>query len=448
MSFQATTTPNTGKTCIIAYGFDGLDFDLPEHAAQIDQDVTVVFEALDSPRNLDSAQGAIIPQGIFEEIEILDSYSGQVGKVKVRHDLLLDKEREVSNLIATDNWVCFLVGEVVDKVPDGYRSPRPVRDTDLCKKLLNQFGIGRDAVKGLAQLQAKDNAFVPYVRKYGVARTVLHVPRDVRFQMRPIAQSGNSLVGLEVESRVFFLPFHTTKRDSETLISIVKTVSQAVSDYRQKHTISLPDWLVGFEFEKERELQSAFDVHIKKAKKLRAELAQWGRRKAVLTTSGETLRQIVIEILTRYFGFRVEHADEYREDLKIVDQNSEPFCLLEVKGVKTGIKRDYINQVDSHRERNSLPSSTPGALIINNEMDLIGIDRRLDTTVPEQHIKHARSLNVLIVRTIDLLFLMRHLETKDLQGRRAEFLQVLNSGGGWLKADPDRYELIEGQSSA
>ena len=65
-----------------------------------------------------------------------------------------------------------------------------------------------------------------------------------------------------------------------------------------------------------------------------------------------------------------------------------------------------------------------------------------ETQIAAEHIRHARKLNVLLVRTIDLLYLMRHLEAES--ERRAKVLGLLRSGGGWLSAGPAGYELVPG----
>ncbi len=57
-----------------------------------------------------------------------------------------------------------------------------------------------------------------------------------------------------------------------------------------------------------------------------------------------------------------------------------------------------------------------------------GIDKRLYTKVADDQIKHATKLNVLIIRTIDLLFLMKNLEKK--KEKKDIMIELLNSGGG------------------
>ena len=151
--------------------------------------------------------------------------------------------------------------------------------------------------------------------------------------------------------------------------------------------------------------------------------------------------QLYLVVLENFFGLKVDPTDQNREDAKILDDQGDVLAIVEIKGTTKGIKREYINQVDSHRERNELPLSMPGVLMINNEMSIEGITERLATAVDDEQIKHAQNLNILIVRTIDLLFLMKHLENDP--ERKNKLINLLTAGGGWLKADSQKYEMIK-----
>jgi len=160
-----------------------------------------------------------------------------------------------------------------------------------------------------------------------------------------------------------------------------------------------------------------------------------------LSTSGDILKERVVGILRGFFGLKVDAPEEFREDAKVLDENTgEAIALAEIKGTKAGIKRDHINQVDSHRERAGLSPSVPGFLIINNEMSVAGVQERFETTVPGEQIDHAKRQNVLIIRTIDLLYLIRQFE--DRPDRQAKFLEIIASGGGWLRVTPTAYQVI------
>jgi len=48
------------------------------------------------------------------------------------------------------------------------------------------------------------------------------------------------------------------------------------------------------------------------------------------------------------------------------------------------------------------------------------------------------------IRTIDLLFMMRHVDEKSIDVRREIFLDLLKRGGGWLRSGADDFGLVTG----
>ena len=185
---------------------------------------------------------------------------------------------------------------------------------------------------------------------------------------------------------------------------------RGILDYRQKRIAELPAWLDEFKFATEEKLGSEIEVLQKQIADQEGQIQVWKDYKAILSTSGDVLKDRVVSILRGLFGLKVDAPEEYREDAKILDDPDSVLAFVEIKGTKSGIKREHINQVDSHRERASLASTVPGVLVINNEMSIAGIKDRFKTTVPGEQIDHAKKLNVLIIRTIDLLFLIRQFE--------------------------------------
>ncbi len=73
-------------------------------------------------------------------------------------------------------------------------------------------------------------------------------------------------------------------------------------------------------------------------------------------------------------------------------------------------------------------------------MGVEDIYNRRKTTVAGEQIKHAKSLNILIIRTIDLLFLMKSLEQEDTPD--IKLLDFINTGGGRLIVDADESQVI------
>jgi len=444
---QNAETPESDNTSgslrIIAYGFERLGFQLPDQPLKIPKIGTAEFVDFRTKSRLDEADGVIIPQSIFERFQSQDTgYHGVHTKISCERDILLERKREFLNLIRSGRWVCFLVGEIIDEVPQGGEM-QSVKSTDLAKISLNQFGVRRDTVAGgLAYLESQRDEFSQYTKDYGVAKTIFYVDQEMRGKGRELVKCGNRVVGFELLRLLFFLPFHTTRVDAETANDIVKTVTRAVVDYQQKTVLQVPDWADELQFQREIAVTNEIASLEKTLTERETELAGWREYKAVLTTSGELLKHVVLTVFGSYFDLKVDPIDEGREDAKILAETGECIALLETKGTKKGIRREHINQVDSHRERNKLPASMPGVLLINNEMSVRGINQRLSTTVDPDHIKRARNLNVLIVRTIDLLFLMDNLEDRSVNDRREELLRLINSGGGWLSANSEGYQTV------
>lgn len=445
MGLQISSKPE--KLRVVAYGFDALGFQVPAKPVAVGDNAQVDFLPFESNAALDSVDAAIIPQGIFEKIEYRNSYMGTHTDVQVRKSLLQEREKQVFNLIQEGKWVCFLVGPIVDSVPEGWDT-RDIDDTDLCKRLLNALEITkhrRQTIDGLTIFNTESDEFKAYLRDYGIANTVFELPYNREKQFRIIARSGSAAVGIEWGNQVFFLPFHTTKRDVVTLNLVATGVSGAVLDYRQKKIAEVPPWLDEFKFATEETLSSEIESLHKQIADREGQLQILRDYKAILSTSGDILKDRVVGILRSFFGLKVDAPEEYREDAKIIDDDGDDLAFLEIKGTKAGIKREHLNQVDSHRERAGLPPSIPGVLIINNEMAVSGIKERSETTVPKEQIDHAKKLNVLIIRTIDLLFLIRQFENRP--DKKEKFLEVIKSGGGWLRVTPKTYHIVSSAPS-
>ncbi len=284
-----------------------------------------------------------------------------------------------------------------------------------------------------------------YLRDYGVVNTMFKIPYSRKAEFRPIAISGSAAAAIEWGNQVFFVPFHTTKRDVVNFNLVTTEVSRAVLDYRQKRIAEVPPWLDDFKFATEETLGSEIESLQKQIADRQGQLQIWRDYKAILSTSGDILKDRVVAILRRFFRLHVEAPEEYREDAKIVADTGGVIAFAEIKGTKAGIKREHINQVDSHRERAGLSPLVPGVLIINNEMSVSGIKERSETTVPGEQIEHAKKLNVLIIRTIDLLFLIRQFE--DHPDKKEKFLEIIGSGGGWLGVTSTNYQIFSSQPS-
>ncbi|GAI30109.1 unnamed protein product, partial [marine sediment metagenome] len=210
---------------IFAYGFDAAGFETPQEPIKLNNICIIEFIGLNDTLRLDGADGVITLQGIFEKIKTPRPLTiGRYTTIDVNKELLLEREKQVFNLLEKDKWICFLVGKIVDSFYSGFArsSLKIVDDTDLCKKLLNTYNVERNTVDGISLLNATENEFISYVREYGIAQTVLNLPSERYNESNVIVKAGNHIVGVEFLNKVFFLPFHTTKKQIDDVIPIVK----------------------------------------------------------------------------------------------------------------------------------------------------------------------------------------------------------------------------------
>lgn len=426
------------KLKINVFGLQSIGYQIEEGSKVSTDNYEIHFNELNSSASLDWYDGLIIPSGIFEKIKDESTWEGTYYEVYCKRDMLLQRERQLINLLKKDSWVCCLVGKIIDEVPYGNCETKKCNDTDLIKKLLNSFDISREPFKGSAAVTSKNDEFNNFIEKWGIAKTILKL--SYRQQDRKIlANISDSVVGVEFLGKIFFLPFHTTDFSSDNAEFLSREACRSIIEYRQKRISEIPEWVHNFQFENEKTLRDKLDALLKEADEVQKNLLEWQSYKGILTQSGDSLKDKVVQILRNFFGLNVTDVEDFKEDAVIRDQDGEPLAIVEVKGTKGGIKRKYINQLDTNRERIGISPSTSGLLIINDQMNVEDISQRNETTVAEEQIQHAKNMNILIIRTLDFLFLMGYLENDD---NRGEKLIDLFKGGGRLIVDDFQVSIV------
>lgn len=420
---------------IYMYAFDRKGFPKRSSPLKIADDLELHFVGYKDERRLDTADGLIIPSGVFESFKTQPgAYSGPWVDVHCDETLLLTRFREVVNLIDKKKWVCCLIGQMVDEVPKG-TTTATCSDTDLAKRVLNELGIHRFTMPSGVVADPKYDEFRKYLARWGVAKTVLYPPRQLK-DCRTLATAGNQrIVGLEAVSQILALPFHTSTKDEAELLELGRVLVESVCSYLLKRSAQIPEWVDEFCFAQEKVERQHYVENLKALEASQAQLLRFRGYKGALVRSGDALRDTVKVILQEFFGLRCSVEDEGKEDTAILDEAGEVATVVEVKGTKRGVKREHVNQVDSHRERQGLPSTLPGVLVINDFMAVNDFDERRKKPVVADHVRRAHNSNVLVIRTTDLLLLMKHTETAVNRGE--VLVQAIEAGGGILTIKDD-----------
>ena len=180
-------------------------------------------------------------------------------------------------------------------------------------------------------------------------------------------------------------------------------------------------------FSSEEDLYLEINSLLEQVNRLESQARSWRDYKGILTTSGSQLRNRIVAILESVFDFHVEVAAD-RKNAVITEDDHRPILLFQSSSTDKGIDKDFIDQIHMYRESMGLSKSLRAILFVNSDMASKDIRARAEKGVVEDIVRYAAAQNVLIVRTIDLLLLMRQLE-KDSE-RKKRLMQLFLAPGG------------------
>lgn len=421
------------KCKALVFGFDHCGFTLTDKKETING-IEYHYSKYETHVDLSQYDYCVIPSGIFESIELRRSYIGNSNECKYDKERLLEFDRMVINFIRNKGKMIFLMSEITKEIPiDDYRSHK-IHETDLAKKILLQFFSRSESPKDQPPLQHKRNEFQKFTEKYGVGKTRLNTGAELEFTPLIGTYDNENIFGVELlDKRLFFLPFHTTKKDFKSLIDLSLSTVESVMNYIQNHTVNIPEWVKSFSFQSEVSIKEKI---LELEKLMEAETEKqiaFDSYKSILCNQGDPLASEIVKILKNYFGLIVDDKDEKLDDFAILNDNHEVICSGEIKGVAGDCKRQYLSQLNANRDMKEYPSGLKGLLVINDGMKIKSVTDKGNTKIPNDCLLYAQKENINIIRTIDLLNLMQLTEDKDISERREFFHKIISGESGWIQ---------------
>lgn len=418
----------TKKFKLIAYGVERAGLTPPSKPID-DRNFTVTFEKFSTQKRFQEFDGVIIFQGIFETFERKSSYTDSWLSHQCEKNELDKRLKELQLLIQDGGFVCFLLNKPFIDHSDGYK----YEDTDLAKIALNYGSFYRENFsKRLANLEIKRDELLRFLEIYGAANTHFKNYND-HLDWKVIAEIHGRVTAFILFDGSFFIPCLLPDNNPERVEEFFRLLADGLVSTRKKLLIEIPSWVAEFEFSEERHLlenRSALFAEIE-IEHIDTKLRELNQFKRVLICDGDALVEVVRDIFSLCFALKVDEVDELREDLKIINEDNNPLLFIEVKGTNRGVKREHINQADSHRERSSLPPEFPTLLIMNTHIKNSRNLTEKNQDVAAEQVSHARKINVLILRTYDLLELLKMYLSGKLQLK--ETINLLTTNSGWLQ---------------
>jgi hypothetical protein len=408
------------KTSLVyAYGFDSLGF---SETSDLEHDqFTIRFIPYRSTDSLEGADGLLIPSGIFETFETHSPHWQPYTTCRSDTHRMAEREKQIFNAWDAGAWTCFLL-RALDNGTDNRWS-----GTDLAKKIANQMFKKVADHDPTPHLYSKADEFRDFFKTYGIARTTLEGP-EFPAKTRRLATAVNDgvIYAAEFAGSFFFLPLKSLQNAGSELPPLLRSVTESVLVYKQRHDFYLPDWLKDLRFKSEAALDQRISDIEKEIIQLKEDSRLWERYKGILCASGRTLNEIVVTVLRVFFQLKLHSEEAYVEDAIIYDIAGQPVFVVEIKGVNGGVKREHINQVDSHRERLELSPSISGLLIINDFADVPNLEERRSKQIDNNHLELAKRQNVRVLRTTTLIDLM--LSTEEMTERASVFVEICLAG--------------------
>ena len=310
----------------IAVGFDRIFPEL-ERVIPGDESIKVAFAKSNDTYDLSKFKGAIILGGAFESFgmetrhRMYTANRYQTKSVEYDPNLILEKRKQISNLQKNGGWVCFLIPEIVELINAIPEYIEKLKYSDLAKQILTDNSITYYNMEGTPDLKTHYSEFGEYLNKYGIAYTYFGI-KSLK-GIRSIVQTSNSgpsyVVGIEKDANLFFLPFLTKNHRLNNLTDIVRIVVESINNYRKNMKFVIPGWVEDLQFSEEKKLSnkiSNLEENLVINKK-RANL--YKSYKSILTTKSEPLKKKIGEIIKDYFGLSIEMIEEFKEDIKILD---------------------------------------------------------------------------------------------------------------------------------
>ncbi len=420
---------------LVVYGGDKAGFTLPIPVIE-DTNFTLHFEPYDTSRRLNEFDGAVIFQGIFERFGTGENAWGHsYVKSWCDRDELDKRKKELELLLRKKGMVCFLLRRPFLDKAEG----EDFSDFDLAKQHLNYPNLHRDDLpRRFTKQEVMRDELRRFFEEFGAANSYF-VNRNRDIDWRVIARIGNYVTSMVLWRKIFFIPVLVPRagRTGE----FFQLLCDGLVAARNKLLLDVPEWVNEFRFNHEDSLVERRRKALQEAEATADDLAQLGRFKRLLVLDGENLVDAVKYVLVEGFGLRVDAYDEFREDLKILDQEGNPIILVEIKGTNRGVKREHVNQTDSHRERASLPPDFPAVLIMNTHIKNSRTIEEKDQEIATEQVIRAANTNVLVLRTLDLLSLLRIYLAGNLPADG--FLKLLITAAGWLRVVGDEIEVLK-----
>ncbi|PPD34274.1 MAG: hypothetical protein CTY19_05345 [Methylomonas sp.] len=420
---------------VLVFGLERKNLPIPSEPLK-SQNFSIFFEKFGAACRFQEFDGVILFQGIFENFERKSDGYKYYTKHAYDADELDKRKKEAALLLRQGGFLCFLLTDPFFDRDDR----KDFSATDLAKYHLNYSDFYRKNFRDrIAHVTPVFDEFKRFLDVFGAANSYFDNLNEA-LNCRDLARVGNQTVGLLIEQSEYFLPSLVPDGRIDVINEYFHLLADAITSIHNKLHQTVPDWVAAYEFQEEQALFEERTALINRVTDIDQRLAQLTQYKASLVHSGPQLVADVSTILKAVLGVDIDATDDFREDIKFMDDDNNVIGVCEIKGINRGVKRENINQTDSHRERSGFDATFPALLIVNTGIKSARSIEEKDLEVAAEQVKHAAHMRVLIMRTLDLLGLLRLALAGKLTTQEARSLVLLNVG--WIRVQSENIQVL------
>lgn len=418
---------------VLVYGVEVRGIAVP-HCGIMSQKCAIEFGAYNSAPRFQDFDGVIVLQRTFESYKWITNNFHSYWDHNCDRDELDKRTKEAVALLGQGGFLCLLLTDpFIDE-----DHVRTFYDTDLSKRFLAHFDR-KDFGKRTPIVNSQVDELRRFFDLFGAANASLSSRTADTSATRTLALANQRVVSVMDHGKLFAIP--TLIPQAERTEEFFTVLGDSIVALWERFKDELPDWAREYRFPQEAKLLQTKQGLSAEISDIETQLARFERLKRVLALKDDLLVEAVMEVFSQALPLKPNRQEAFREDFTLSDTAGNMVALVEVKGVNKGVTREHVNQADSHRERQEMSRDFPSLLIVNTNMKNAKSLADKDQTVPPEQVEHAAKMNVLILRTLDLLNLACLHMRGDLSAE--EVVDLLTSSRGWLKVD-DAARVLSG----
>lgn len=422
---------------VLVFGLDRLKRAIPENPIK-HRHFTIHFEHFTTDRRFPEYDLVLVFQGAFEDFEHVRGGYQPYHNHHYYKDDFDRRSKELATLLRNGGVIAIILTSPFADMVSG----SDYRHSDLSKKLLNYPDFYRknfDERIPHVNITRTGNELLRFFDVYGAASTYFE-NYNRELDLVSFATVGDRIVSFRIGGNRYFIPALLPPSNTEESAEYFTLLVDGLTAIENKSHGEIPEWVQSFRFNEEEAIAAEKRSLESRLAELQAQSDQLSEFKSALIYSGTELVKVIAELIRHASNLTCDLTDDFHEDAKLMDEDGTIVAVCEIKGINRGVKRENINQTDSHRERSDFSPDFPALLIANTNIKQARTIAEKDEEIHIDQARFAAKNKILVLRTLDLLNLLRLVRASEIS--QSDVRNFFLTTHGWLRVVGDEISIV------